>query len=556
MVWSPSAGRRGAARQLLLQPQQQRQHTPGSTPAAAAAAVQNPAAADSGTAAAAGHDLVQFRRHAPCLLPERQHLVSMRVCGPRYWPIQVAAAAGSSSRGGGGWSHLYLQQRICVKKKAGSLPYVDDPSGVKSLLFKAFYSGGSSSMGGSSAAAAAAAGAEDEETGGDDGCQEEQQQQQGAFDIVHLCNTFSADPDIQGFAQVLRAATAAAAAAAQHTSSSSSSKQLRQCAGGLGGSVAVSGSAAAVVPGSTAAAAAAAAFLAFCHGALYECIVQEKTSVLPWYLQLYSLGHRVCAAAAAAAGSSSRGQLQHLSLLGGAGFSWGCSSLSPAVQLQDLLLALGYYNSSVAAAAGLCRAAAVHTCSSTSSRGGSASGHQQQQQEAWQVEALGWLPLLQPGFCDGLWKALQQQWRQAGLLPAVQGLTSSSSSSRNGLDCSSALEAYIATGSIQAAAAAAAAGSAGTAAAAAGRTEVLEQLLGSCLGMLCMPSAVDVQRACKAVLQQQQQGRVAAAAAAAAQHIDVAAWMPALAEQLGPAGLSGAALAAVAAAVARQCGWQ
>jgi hypothetical protein len=445
---------------------------------------------------------------------------------------------------------LYLQQRICVKKKAGSLPYVDDPSGVKSLLFKAFYSGGSSSIGSSSSsngAADASEGGAAEDAGAAAQQQQQQQQQQGAFDIVHLCNTFSADPHIQAFAQVLRAATAAGQRVR------SSSEQLQQCAGGLGGSVAVSGSAAAAVPGSSAAA--AAAFLAFCHGALYECIVQEKTSVLPWYLQLYSLGHRVCAAAAtaavaAAAGcetKSCRDQLQQLSLLSGSGFNKFGSSLSPGVQLQDLVLALGYYNSGIAAAAELCNAAAVRACSNSSSRGATASGQQQQQQqqqEAWQVEALGWMPLLQPGFCDGLWQALQQQWRRAGLLPSHGFSDNSSNSDGVGKNQSSALEAYIATCSIQAAAA----GDAGATAADGGTSEVFEQLLGSCLAMLSMPSALDVQQACKAALQQQ-----GAHAGGVASAQDVALLLPVLAGHLGP-GLPGPALAAIAAAVARQHG--
>eukprot|EP00775_Hariotina_reticulata_P010096 gene10096-10252_t len=41
------------------------------------------------------------------------------------------------------------------------------------------------------------------------------------------------------------------------------------------------------------------AFLSFCHGALYESIVEEKTAVLPWYLELHSAVYRVCAAAGA-----------------------------------------------------------------------------------------------------------------------------------------------------------------------------------------------------------------------------------------------------------------
>jgi hypothetical protein len=161
------------------------------------------------------------------------------------------------------------------------------------------------------------------------------------------------------------------------------------------------------------------------------------------------------------------------------------------------------------------------------------------------------MPLLQPGFCDGLWQALQQQWRQAGLLPSLATRLDNSSSSSDGVGRNqiSALEAYIATGSIEAAAAAA--GDAGRAAADGGSREVFEQLLGGCLAMLNMPNAVDVQRARKAVLQQQQQQGMPAGGIVS--RLDAALLLPALAGHLAP-GLPGPALAAIVAAVARQQG--
>lgn len=60
-----------------------------------------------------------------------------------------------------------------VQRKAGALPYADDPSGVRSLLSRMFH--GASGGGGSV----------DE-----------------SLDLVHLCSTFGSNPFVMGFARV------------------------------------------------------------------------------------------------------------------------------------------------------------------------------------------------------------------------------------------------------------------------------------------------------------------------------------------------------------------
>lgn len=427
-------------------------------------------------------DTVSLRLQAPCLLPERKHLVSLRVCGPRYWAVELAAAGAaaadpnSSSSSSGGWSQQHLQHRICVKKKAGSLSYTDDHTGVKSLLFKAFYAGGSDAM---------LAAAPDSAAGDDE------QQQQHSFDITHLCQTFAADPQIQAFAQVLQAATVSnqltAALAPPSSSNSSSSRR----------------------------------FLSFCSGALFECVVQEKTSALPAYLQLQAVVHEVCALArgtavdtAAAAGVGSSG-MPSSSGSSGIGGVLGCvAPVGCGLLLQDLMMSLAYYNSSTAVAAGMCRTAMHGGLAAAAAAAGSGSGDMSQQQGgAAEVDVLMWQPLMHPGFCSSLQTTLMQHWRAAHALPRSLPLGSSSSSSSDGGSSSdtstSMLSRYIAAGSISGATSAVSEGVAGgdnsaAAAAALGSQARQQELLAGCLAALQLPVAAQLKQL-QAVLQQQQQ---------------------------------------------------
>lgn len=66
------------------------------------------------------------------------------VCGPRYWPQRVADEQDGVRRDlsggpGGALAALYCSHAVYVQRKSGALSYVDDPSGVRSLLSTAFH---------------------------------------------------------------------------------------------------------------------------------------------------------------------------------------------------------------------------------------------------------------------------------------------------------------------------------------------------------------------------------------------------------------------------------
>ncbi|PSC69420.1 anaphase-promoting complex subunit 1 isoform X2 isoform B [Micractinium conductrix] len=195
---------------------------------------------------------VSFERVAPCLLPEKEQVAAVRVTGPRYWHQQLLAQRGSGRSGGRGpsLSALYSTRTLFVQRKAGALPYADDPTGVRSLLSRmAHHHGGASSDGGGAGAGAAV---------------------EGSFDLVHLCATFGSDPSIMSFAQLF-------------------------CGGeGDGGGVRSR------MP------AAATTLADFCRGALYECITGEKPTALPAYLLLF------CIKQALAPGGGGAGALAQL----------------------------------------------------------------------------------------------------------------------------------------------------------------------------------------------------------------------------------------------------
>ena len=56
------------------------------------------------------------------------------VSGSRYWPQQV-----SNEGQGGTLDSLYRTHTLYVQRKSGALSYVQDPSGVRSLLSTAFH---------------------------------------------------------------------------------------------------------------------------------------------------------------------------------------------------------------------------------------------------------------------------------------------------------------------------------------------------------------------------------------------------------------------------------
>lgn len=64
------------------------------------------------------------------------------VCGPRYWPQRVSnedSGGGGGGEGAGALAALYRTHALYVQRKSGALSYMDDPSGVRSLLSTAFH---------------------------------------------------------------------------------------------------------------------------------------------------------------------------------------------------------------------------------------------------------------------------------------------------------------------------------------------------------------------------------------------------------------------------------
>lgn len=67
-------------------------------------------------------------QHPP---PQQMQVSAVRVTGPRYWHqlLEAPGAGGRSGRQGPSLAALYATRTLFVQRKAGALPYADDPSG-------------------------------------------------------------------------------------------------------------------------------------------------------------------------------------------------------------------------------------------------------------------------------------------------------------------------------------------------------------------------------------------------------------------------------------------
>lgn len=124
----------------------------------------------------------------PCLLPSRAQLVGLRVCGTRYWPLELGARdpeAGPTPAEERMLDELFRSQVIHVKKRSGALSYEEDPTGVRSMVVG---SNRASVLGGLFRPGQGA------------------QQQQGMEeeDVESLCRLFTRDPALIGLAQVAK----------------------------------------------------------------------------------------------------------------------------------------------------------------------------------------------------------------------------------------------------------------------------------------------------------------------------------------------------------------
>jgi hypothetical protein len=71
---------------------------------------------------------------APSWPPAASQVAAVRVTGPRYWHQLLAAQQGAEGSGcGPSLAALYATRTLFVQRKAGALPYADDPSGAACL---------------------------------------------------------------------------------------------------------------------------------------------------------------------------------------------------------------------------------------------------------------------------------------------------------------------------------------------------------------------------------------------------------------------------------------
>jgi anaphase-promoting complex subunit 1 len=118
-----------------------------------------------------------FSRVTPCILPERNLLKRVRVCGPRYWPQDIELPAVDKPWWEPGESGPFDGGTLYVKRKVGARSYADDPIGCRSLLSRAIHKSG------------------------DGNCSQAAGRSQ-LSEVDQLVSTFSADPSILAFAQL------------------------------------------------------------------------------------------------------------------------------------------------------------------------------------------------------------------------------------------------------------------------------------------------------------------------------------------------------------------
>ena len=86
-----------------------------------------------------------FHATAPCLLPEEDRLVRLRVVGDRYWPVEVNLASTGPHRAAA-IDLLYARRRLPVQRLTGALPYAADPTGARAGLARALHAAAAASL--------------------------------------------------------------------------------------------------------------------------------------------------------------------------------------------------------------------------------------------------------------------------------------------------------------------------------------------------------------------------------------------------------------------------
>ena len=190
---------------------------------------------------------------APCLVPEQHMIRAIRVGGQRYLrqrlggtgctSLPTSTSVDAPLHGGdpGGCEENSIEclakigWTVAVKRKIGSRPYEEDPTGNLSLLSRTFYNSSSSDSDGGSGKRS---GARPHETNSSQ---------------FELLSAFSSDPNLLGFAQTFCSSPLASLLASPSSSPATSCKK----------------------------------FVEFCRSTLLECVVEEKPLMLYAHLELF-----------------------------------------------------------------------------------------------------------------------------------------------------------------------------------------------------------------------------------------------------------------------------
>ena len=81
---------------------------------------------------------------APCLLPEEDRLVKVKVVGDRYWPVEVDLTALETRAAS--LELLYGRRQLPVQRLTGALPYAADPTGARAGLARALHAAAAASL--------------------------------------------------------------------------------------------------------------------------------------------------------------------------------------------------------------------------------------------------------------------------------------------------------------------------------------------------------------------------------------------------------------------------
>ncbi|CAM8913570.1 unnamed protein product [Rhodiola kirilowii] len=168
-----------------------------------------------------------FCEVTPCMLPERDILKTVRVCGPRYWPQVIELIPEDKPWWiSGDKKDPFNSGILYIKRKVGACSYVDDPVGCQSLLSRTMHKVfGLTSI--------------------KDSCTiDNEQNGLSSTTIDQLISSFSSDPSLIAFAQLC----------------CNSSWNIRSDV----------------------------YFQEFCLQVLFECVSKDRTALLQVYLYLYT----------------------------------------------------------------------------------------------------------------------------------------------------------------------------------------------------------------------------------------------------------------------------